>query len=241
MKTEVFVFGSNLAGRHGAGAALAAKQHHGAIYGIGVGLQGSSYAIPTKDGRPGNADLSKPEATLSLITIRNHVKVFIAFAEECPFIQFNVTRIGCGRAGYTDRDIAPMFKDAPSNCKLPVEWLEVLKTPKQAELEVVSLRRYAQTAKFEPVRIDRTTPLGNPFHLEGDEHRDEVCEKFKVWADEQILSKKGAFYIAFKALYLRYYNGESLSLQCWCAPKRCHGDYIIELLKKFEAIQRSKH
>lgn len=113
--TEIFVFGSNLAGRHGAGAALFAKQHHGAVYGQGNGFQGCSYAIPTKDIhlRP-----------LPLETIKFYVDVFIGLAGEHADFKFKVTRIGCGLAGYKDSDIAPMFKQAPANCVLPEGWRE---------------------------------------------------------------------------------------------------------------------
>lgn len=109
----IFVFGSNLAGRHGAGAALFARQHHGAIYGKGVGPQGNSYAIPTKD-----ADLR----TLNITLIRAFVIDFITYAKEHPELTFNITRVGCGLAGYTDKDMAPLFKDAPANCQLPDGW-----------------------------------------------------------------------------------------------------------------------
>jgi hypothetical protein len=111
--TEIFVFGSNLAGRHGKGAALCAVQEHGAIYGKGSGSQGNSYAIPTKD-----EDLR----TIPLSIIRGYVDTFLAYAEACPQCTFNVTRIGCGLAGYEDADIAPMFHGAPSNCNLPKGW-----------------------------------------------------------------------------------------------------------------------
>ena len=110
---EIFVFGSNLAGRHGAGAALFARHNHGAIYGQGIGLQGQSYAIPTKDGQL---------HTLPLTYIEQYVKEFIAFAREHQWMKFNVTRIGCGLAGYDDYQIAPMFRDAPLNCNLPEGW-----------------------------------------------------------------------------------------------------------------------
>lgn len=114
-KRKIFVFGSNLAGRHGAGAALFARKNHGAIYGRGVGLQGNSFAIPTKD---------KSITTLPLPRIREYVDAFIVFAKANPLMEFEVTRIGCGLAGYTDSDIAPMFKDAPKNCTLPKGWKE---------------------------------------------------------------------------------------------------------------------
>lgn len=110
---EIFVFGSNLAGRHGKGAALHALKHHGAIYHCGWGIQGNSYGIPTKD---------LNIRTLPLHTISLHVDEFIQFAKEHPTWTFNITRIGCGLAGYTDSDIAPMFKGAPANCNLPEGW-----------------------------------------------------------------------------------------------------------------------
>jgi hypothetical protein len=113
ISTEVFVFGSNLAGRHGKGAALHARKHHGAIYGQGAGLQGGSYAIPTKDAR------LKP---LRLDEIFEHVVRFKAFAASRPDLAFHVTAIGCGLAGYAAEQIAPMFRDAPSNCVLPEEF-----------------------------------------------------------------------------------------------------------------------
>ena len=113
--TTIFVFGSNLAGRHGKGAALCARQQYGAKYGQGVGLQGQSYAIPTKDGRLN---------TLPLSEIAKHVRDFIAFAGVHRELGFNVTRIGCGLAGYEDSDIAPLFRAAGAMCnvKLPEGW-----------------------------------------------------------------------------------------------------------------------
>lgn len=113
MKQKIFVFGSNLAGRHGAGAALTAFRQHGAIYGQGIGIQGNSYGIPTKD---------ENIRTLPLNKIQRYVDQFIRFAELNPEMEFQVTRIGCGLAGYEDKDIAPMFVDAPRNCILPVGW-----------------------------------------------------------------------------------------------------------------------
>ena len=109
----IFVFGSNLAGRHGKGAALYARQHHGAIYGQGIGRQNNSFAIPTKD-----HNLN----TLPLTEIERYVLFFIRYAERHPDEQFEVTRIGCGLAGYTDQQIAPLFAKAPPNCILPTEW-----------------------------------------------------------------------------------------------------------------------
>jgi len=109
----IFVFGSNLAGRHGKGAALFAKQNHGAIQGIGIGRQGNSYAIPTKD---------ENLETFTLRTIQLHVAVFLDYAALHHMEKFQVTPIGTGLAGYSHAEISPMFKDAPYNCVLPEEW-----------------------------------------------------------------------------------------------------------------------
>lgn len=109
----IFVFGSNLAGRHGKGAALTALKSHGAKYGQGVGLQGNSYAIPTKD------HSLKP---LPLSTIKEHVNVFLLFAEEHPDLTFYLTRVGCGLAGYRNEQIAPMFVGIPRNVTIPDGW-----------------------------------------------------------------------------------------------------------------------
>lgn len=112
---EIFVFGSNLAGRHGKGAALCAAKEHGAERGRGQGRTGMAYAIPTKDG-----DIQ----TLPLWNIKRHVLDFIEYAKMNPELTFNVTAIGTGLAGYKHEQIAPMFKTAPANCNLPVEWRE---------------------------------------------------------------------------------------------------------------------
>jgi hypothetical protein len=113
----IFVFGSNLAGKHGKGAALAAAKHFGARKGVGEGFAGRSYAIPTKN--------SKLE-TLPLDDIRLSVAKFLKLASQRPDLEFQVTRIGCGLAGYSDADIAPMFEDAPINVLLPRKWYLLL-------------------------------------------------------------------------------------------------------------------
>lgn len=112
----IFVFGSNLAGIHGAGSALAAVEIHGAIYGLGVGPQGDSYAIPTKD-----CSLR----IMPLEIISKYVAQFIEYAKAMPHLDFKVVAIGCGLAGFKPKDIAPMFKGAPSNCWLPQEFIVV--------------------------------------------------------------------------------------------------------------------
>lgn len=116
--TPVFVFGSNLAGRHGAGAAKFAVENRGAIYGQGIGYQGNSYGIPTKD---------QNIETLPLDTIESYVDVFLSFAKNHPEMTFQLTPIGCGLAGYKPTDIAHMFSSASGNVLLPDEFKEVLR------------------------------------------------------------------------------------------------------------------
>lgn len=111
---EVFVFGSNLAGMHGGGAARVARKLFGAVMGQGVGLQGQSYAIPTMQG--------------GVETIKPYVDEFITFASAHPELKFYVTRIGCGIAGFTTQEIATLFKNAlgKPNIVLPRDFAEVL-------------------------------------------------------------------------------------------------------------------
>ena len=113
--TRVFVFGSNLAGRHGKGAALAAKLDHGARQGCGRGHYGNSYAIPTKDYNI---------RTLPLETVRHGVAEFLAFAAQHPELQFDITPIGCGLAGFKRSQIEPLFAGMPSNCHFTASWAD---------------------------------------------------------------------------------------------------------------------
>lgn len=110
---EIFVFGSNLAGRHGAGAAREAYVSYGAAMGIGTGLVGQSYAIPTKD---------KNIDTMPLDEIAKYVDIFKKSAKFFPDKEYFVTAIGCGLAGYAHKDIAPMFSGSSYNCSFPEEW-----------------------------------------------------------------------------------------------------------------------
>jgi len=107
----IFVFGSNLAGRHGKGAAKHAHEQYNAKYGSGP--TGNAYAIPTKD-----ANLN----VLPLEAIQPYVTAFIAYASAHPHLTFRITRVGCGLAGYTDAQMTAMFAAVPLNCILPVEW-----------------------------------------------------------------------------------------------------------------------
>lgn len=117
---EVFVFGSNESGIHGGGAARFAFDHFGAIYGNGYGPQGQCFAIPTKDWFIDVLDLE---------TIATYVNRFINYAINKPKQTFIVTKLGCGLAGWTVEDIAPLFQGAKNerNIILPKEFADLLK------------------------------------------------------------------------------------------------------------------
>lgn len=110
---EVFVFGSNLAGLHRGGAAYMVHKLFGAEWGVGVGPTGQCYAIPTMQG--------------GVETIRPYVDDFIRYAKQHPEQLFRVTRIGCGIAGFSNEEMAPLFKEAVAmeNISLPNGWREI--------------------------------------------------------------------------------------------------------------------
>lgn len=113
-KDEIFVFGSNLAGHHMGGAARVANLKFGAEWGVGIGMTGQTYAIPTMQG--------------GVETIKPYVDDFIEFAKQHQGLKFLVTRIGCGIAGFKDEEIAHLFKKAASvkNIFLPKEFYEII-------------------------------------------------------------------------------------------------------------------
>lgn len=113
-ENEIFVFGSNLAGAHGGGAARVARMQFGAVQGQGVGMQGQCYAIPTMHG--------------GVEAIKPYVDEFVAYAQSHPEKVFLVTRIGCGIAGFTARDMAPLFAHTIDleNVILPKDFVSVL-------------------------------------------------------------------------------------------------------------------
>jgi len=121
-ENEVFVFGSNLSGRHGKGAAKTAIRW-GAEYGVAEGLQGRTYAIPTV-----NHSISR---SLSLDEIKPYVERFIVFAKENPGYKFMVTEIGCGLAGKKVDEIAPLFRNAVGiqNIFLPARFWKIINMP----------------------------------------------------------------------------------------------------------------
>jgi len=120
---DIFVFGSNLQGMHRGGAARVAYNKFGAVWGQGVGLQGQSYAIPTMQD--------------CIETIKPYVDEFIEFARECDQNTFYITRIGCGIAGFTDEEIAPLFDEAYDfyNVRLPKSFADIIERNRKAKQE----------------------------------------------------------------------------------------------------------
>lgn len=114
---EIFVFGSNMAGVHGAGAAKYARDNYGAKDGYGYGLYGQSYAIPTKD---------KNIQTLEIPRIIPYIQEFLNYAAAHPNLKFILTPIGCGLAGYKSDQMAHLFVAAPENIILPKEFEEII-------------------------------------------------------------------------------------------------------------------
>lgn len=123
-RNPVFVFGSNLAGIHAGGAARWAYENCGAEWGVGFGLTGTSFAIPTMDWE------IEP---LPLGDIQKYVRRFLKFAQARQDLTFQLTPIGCGRAGYKAEQVAPLFKDAPPNVLMPDEFLAALGLPRAEE------------------------------------------------------------------------------------------------------------
>lgn len=122
-KPEIFVFGSNLSGIHGAGAARYAWKNLGAKWGVGEGATGSCYAIPTKE-----KDVHTPR---TLSEVRFSVDKFLQCSRTSPNFNFKVTRIGCGLAGFRDENIAPLFANAPDNCFFDSAWEPLLPAGKK--------------------------------------------------------------------------------------------------------------
>lgn len=113
----IFVFGSNEKGIHGGGAARVAREKYGATLGRGVGPQGRSYAIPTCSKPTG-----EPDHGIPLEKVAGYVRDFIQYASDNPEMEFQVTQIGCGLAGWKPEQIAPLFAEAPGNCLFDTAW-----------------------------------------------------------------------------------------------------------------------
>lgn len=115
------VYGSNEQGKHFGGAAKAAFEQQGAVWGIGFGHQGNSFGIPTC-----SRSTSEPNFQITPDTLRFYIYCFILYAKMHPELKFQVTRIGCGLAGWADSVVAPLFTEAPDNCYIDEVWSQWL-------------------------------------------------------------------------------------------------------------------
>ena len=140
---EVFVFGSNLEGKHYGGAARTAYEKFGAEWGVGTGPTGKSYAIPTMHG--------------GVKDIKPYVDEFIEYARNHPNNRFLLTRIGCGIAGFKDRQIAPLFKEAWKlpNINFPKEWYPIVTSDEFIDAVMFGVLPKEQTVKIPKAITER--------------------------------------------------------------------------------------
>lgn len=186
---DIFVFGSNRMGVHGAGAAYHARQYYGAVLGTGEGLQGESYALPTK---------SDPYHTLSLDEIKAHATRFFDHAASNPQNTYRLTPVGCGLAGFDHGQIAPLFFDAPENVVLPGLW-QHRKDGETVRLVIAGGRDYTDSdAAYKKIdRIVQTLPRGKMSEVCGMARgADEIGRKWAI--------RGGISVTSFPALWDRY-------------------------------------
>lgn len=198
---EVFVFGSNLEGIHGGGAAYTAYMKFGAVMGYGVGLRGQSYAIPTMQG--------------GLDTIKPYVDDFIAFVREHPELFFYVTRIGCGIAGFKDKEIAPLFAEAVEleNVCLPKSFMTgtlAIATEPERIIKIFSIEdnlieachlllRECLHINYRP-GPPNSWPLGSVIASGFMEQHTELCQKVPVFGFLGKSEKKGCSFYCIETL-----------------------------------------
>jgi len=237
MVREIFVFGSNLKGIHGAGAALTARQKYGAELGVGVGATGYAYAIPTK------ITPTREKRQLPLERIKEYVDQFLVYARNRDENTYLVARIGCGLAGYTDEEIGPMFASAPSHVRLPIEW-EKYRKEGRVKTRVINIKDAPKGWEEDEqyVYIGRAGNgldgyFGNPHVLNKEcDHcavysgvgplyrhtREDAIADFEKYFNER-LGEDRAFLEAIKGL-------RGKTLVCFCKPLLCHGDVIAEFV-----------
>ena len=248
---QILVFGSNTQGRHRAGLAKVAVQF-GAEDGNPIGRQGQTYAIVTKD-------LTKPRTqqarSVPLSRIGQQIHQLCRYAKAHPDLEFLVTRIGCGLAGYTDAEIVGLWKDRaiPTNVRLPQEFLDAIALEPASLITIVN---QSKSKSKEGIRGDRASVLGNPFDMGKDEGlRDRVCDAYEAYfqavldgaepstaadeiADQAKLKLASAwkrpsrtdFMAEVDRIEALISQGKPIKLLCWCAPCRCHLDTVKNYL-----------
>ena len=234
-ESPILVFGSNLAGRHGKGSALVARESFGARYGQGQGPAGRSYAIPTKDGRPGTPKLKDPAATLPLPAIRESIDQFIGYAKAHPNKQFFIVRLGCDLATHKNADVAPLFALAPSNCSFPETWRPWL-GPK-----VPAVLTPGASVSFPKTRVVHVEEDAYDIYI-GDQQGDKYPKS--IWANTYQIGPDGSEKDVLDAYTLSVRTNPLLmsklgelkgkTLGCLCKSKYkpqalCHGDVLAAL------------
>lgn len=106
---------------------------------------------------------------------------------------------------------------------------KIFETP--AQLRVVNIRNYVPKPNERFIRVDRKSPLGNPFYMRSESMRDEVCEKYKAYFHKKVSKRDPLIMGALQEIIDVLKSGTSVALACWCAPKRCHGEVILEYVK----------
>ena len=200
MTTEIFVFGSNRAGVHGAGAALDARRFYGAEHGIGEGMTGCCYALPTRN---------TPRSSMALAEVGEAVSRFLGFARKHEELSFRLTRVGCGLAGFRDEDIAPLFFPASPNVILPGRW-QRMKDGETVRL-IVAGSRTVVNKDYVFTELDRLTE-----HLRLPENRvTEIC------GDTHCVYPHGARGV--DALGREWAESRNIPVECFAANQECHG------------------
>jgi hypothetical protein len=248
---QILVFGSNTQGRHGAELAKLAVQF-GAESGNPIGRQGQTYAIVTKD-------LTKPRPqqarSVPLARIGQQIHQLCRYARAHPDLEFLVTRIGCGLAGYTDTEMGGLWKDRtiPENVRIPQEFLAAIAPNPDSLVTIVNQSR---SKSREGIRGDRASVLGNPFDMGKDEGlRDPVCDAYESYfqavlsgaeptaaatkiADQTRLKLASAWKRPSRADFMAELDRiealvrqcKPIKLLCWCTPCQCHLDTVKNYL-----------
>lgn len=223
-ENEIYVFGSNDLGVHGAGAAKIARLYHGAIMGQAEGLQGKSYAIPTRKIVSPKGEKTKLKS-LTLEEIKPYADRFIQFTKDHPELSFYIAGVGTGLAGNNPEEIIKLLEGAV-NCRYPEEWQIYFEQKRDNGLYPILVGK-----KWDPgaVYVGRPHPLGNPYPLY-DNNRNEVCDRYDAWLRKRIKENDGDVLEALRTLQ-EHARNRPLILGCYCAPKRCHADSIKRVLE----------
>jgi hypothetical protein len=267
-ENEIFVFGSNPEGRHGAGAAKVARTKFGAKYGNGRGIQGNSYALPTKNLKAGYIEKSTGikyekagEQSISLEQIRENIKELYKFAKENPNLIFKIAYKNETRNlnGYTSEEMFRAFvenQDIPENIEFSDTFIELYKQIlneekkvkkqtkiKEMKIKVVNIATEPEVKKEENyIYCGRGSALGNPYQMKNKskEERNRVCNEYEKYIKEEIKNNQ-EIKNQLNLIWNTVRKHGEAKIGCFCAPKRCHCETIKEILEnKFNELQKKE-